>query len=379
MSLGLAILLFFGVTLGLVVIPFMPGILEWWRRTDAKPLRVVLESEVEVRHFAQGFRAYIESHLKSAIDTCRKTGTSTEGMLDDKTRYIVVPSNKTLALSDLEKKLHSVERMILSCGDLNLPAETMYPLEIYAGESLQGGERNIYRAVLAEDRIRLGNESISLRWLHAGGVVHARPGCVLYGRISADGAILMADDCRFERLNAPLIEFGRAPEAGKANNSRKNKTQLTVLEPKELPHVVEVAAGRWLIDKKLEIPEGRSVETDLVVTGWAKVGGGTRIIGSMKSQKDLYLENGVEVTGSVVSGENLFIGEDCRIRGPVLAEGNIYIEQGTVIGTSDIPTTISAKDIMVASGSVAYGTIWAHKDGRICPSSEVAKCKKPPR
>ena len=372
MSHNLAVLLFFAITLGLAVAPFIPCLIEWRRRTDSEPLRVVRSSEVDIRHFERGFRSYLEANLKDAIESCRSTGRAVEGVLDDNTGYLVVPDENWPINTSNKNKARSAERMILSCGNLQLPQETTNPVEIYSGESFQGGDKNIYRAILAEKRIRLGGESISLRWLHAGEVVHARPGCILYGRVSADSAILLAEECRFERLHAPLLEFGKTPETA-SGQTGSDLDGLPVLNARDIPHLVEDAAGRWLINNKLEIAGGKAVETNLVVTGWAKFGERSQVAGSVKTRKDLYLGKGVEVKGAVVSEKNIYIGAGCRIKGPVLAEGNVYIERGTVIGSMDLPTTISAENIYIASGATSYGTVWAHETGWICSADEMSK------
>jgi hypothetical protein len=373
MSIMMAALLFFGITVGLILMPFMPCLIEWRRRTDSKPLRVVKESEVDIRHFARGFRNYMKTRLKNALDACVETGSPVEGVLDDNTPYLVVQNDEVPILSKVEKMTHLAEKMVLSCENLNLPAEILFPVEIYARKSVQGGKKNIYRAILVEDSIRLGRESICLRWLHADGVVNVSQGSILYGRVSADKSIQLLEDCWFERLNAPIIEFGHA---AKKDETGQKVNHRTILDPKALPNVVEVAAGRWLIDKKLEVPGQHVVDSNLVVAGWGRIREGTRVAGSIKTHKDLYLDKSVEVEGSVISGKDLYIGEGCRIAGPVLSEGNIYIESGTVIGSSEIPTTVGAKDIIVATGTVAYGTFWAHRDGWVCSMNEITRYKK---
>jgi cytoskeletal protein CcmA (bactofilin family) len=374
MSVTLMAIIFFGITLGLVAIPFVPCLREWRKRTDSEPLHVIRGAEVDIRHFEKGFRAYLEANLTDKIKSCRSTAQPIEGVLDDETGYLVVPDKNWPINTDNKNKARSADRMIISCGDLDLPPETTYPVEIYSGGSFKGGDKNIYRAILAEDRIRLGNDSISLRWLHAGEVVKASPGSVLYGRVSAGSAILLTDGCHFERLHAPLLEFGKAPEW--PDQLEPKPVDRQVMKARDIPHLVENEAKRWLIDKKLEIPEERMVETNLVVTGWAKLGDRSRLVGSIKTRHDLHLGKGVEVEGSVVSEKNIYIGEGCRIKGPVLAEGNVYIERRTVIGSTETPTTISAENIYITSGATSYGTVWAHGSGRVYKWDEMSKLLK---
>ena len=126
---------------------------------------------------------------------------------------------------------------------------------------------------------------------------------------------------------------------------------------------VEVAAGRWLIRRPVQVPAGRLIEADVVVRGEARLGRGTRIRGSVKSDKDLHLADGVIVEGSVVSARNVYIGAGCRISGPVLAEGDVRVEPGCHIGRPGHLTTLSARKMWLAPGNVVHGTIWAHEGG----------------
>jgi hypothetical protein len=364
MSVSFAIIIFFGLLLALAVLPFVPAIVEWRRKTDAEPLKVVYASSVNVRHFAIGFREYVQKHLANAIQVCNDTGVTERGSLENGMPYVVVGDESADVLTAEEAKDRAAHRLVVSGGNLNLPEETMYLPEIYAAGSLHGGDHNIYRAVLAEEDIQLGRESTSLRWLHATRAILARSGSVLFGRASADKFIRLERGCRFERLHAPRIEFCFEAEAGEFSGGMTYR-ESAVLKPKDLPNPVEVKAGRWLIDGNVEIPRGKIVKTDLVITGEVRIQEGTHIVGGVKSHKNMRLEKGVEIDGSVVSGCDIRIGKECRIYGPILADRLISISEGTVLGTAARPTTVSADKIHVEPGAVAHGTVWAHVDGRI--------------
>lgn len=364
MSLAMAIVVFFVLTMVLVVLPFVPAIVEWRKKKDAAPLTVVYASEVNVRHLAQGFRQFFESRLRGVIDRCRDTKTNERGTLADGTPYVVVADDRSPVLTAEETAGRAAHNVILSCGDLRLPEETMFLPEVYADGTVRGGERNIYRAVLAEEDIQLDNESTSLRWLHAMRSVRVRGDSVLFGRASADQLIVLERGCRFERLHAPRIEFCFGAEADEFAGGMTQR-ESALLRTKDLPNPVEVSVGRWLIDGNVEIPPGKIVRADLVVTGKLWIRPGVHVIGSVKSRKDMRLEKGVEIDGSVVGGENMHIGNGCRLYGPVMAERTINVGAGTIFGTAARPTTVSAENINVEPGAVAHGTVWAHGTGSV--------------
>jgi hypothetical protein len=368
MNFSLAPLAFFSLIVLLIAVPFLPGFFEWMRKKDAGPLRVVRKSEVDIRHFAMGFRSLLETKLAGEVLACRETGESREGVLENGTPYLIVKDEHAPILSASEENAHSAQRMILSCGDLDLPAETMFLPELYAAGSVRGGEKNIYRAILAEKAIYLKKDSMSLRWLHACSLVQVESGAVLYGRVSADKAIMLDGDCRFERLHAPLIEFGPNHENWKAVFTETENSEKAEFKAEDIPNLVENAGNRLLIEGKLEIPSRRVVEENLVVTGQLKIGSSTSIHGNLKCRKDIRLEGGVEVKGSLVSGHDIHIGQGCSVQGPVLAEGDIFLEGGTIIGMEEHATTVSAGSIYIAPGTIVYGTVWAHQQAQLRPA-----------
>jgi predicted acyltransferase (DUF342 family) len=364
MSLAMAIIFFFVMALVLTVLPFVPAIVEWRKKRDAAPLAVVYASEVDVRHFARGFREFVESHLRGVLDACRGSNTSQRGTLADGTPYLVVGGARADVLTDEETADRAAHSVVLSCNDVFLPQETMFLPEVYADGTIRGGERNIYRAVLAEEDIRMDSESTSLRWLHAARSIQVGSDSVLFGRASADTLIRLERGCRFERLHAPRIEFCFEAEADEFAGGMTYR-ESALLRPRDLPNPVEVRVGRWLIDGNVEIPPGKIVKADLVVTGTLWVRPGVHIVGSVKSRKDMHLAKGVEIDGAVVSAQNIHIGNGCRLYGPVIAERSINVGAGAVIGTANQPTTVSAENIDVEPGAVAHGSVWAHGVGRV--------------
>jgi hypothetical protein len=340
-------------------LPFLPSFREYLQRKDVDPVRVEQESEVDIRFFARGFRDFMAQYLSDPISRCRADGGVVQGELEDGTGYLVLDGKERQEPPPMEEPGKPSEAVIVSCGGLRLPAGNEYLLELYASESVEGGEENIYRAVLADDAINLGPRSSVLRWLHAERAVNIGEGCKLWGRVSAGERVTLGRESLFERLNAPHIAFGDPVQL------EIDAPDGELLEADEIPRVIDDEAGRWLVKGDLEIPENRGVETNLVATGEGRIGERAHIAGSIKSHKDLHLGRGVVVEGSVVSGRNIHLGEGCRIKGPVLAEGSVFIERGAALGAPDSPTTVSARRAEVAPGTVAHGTFWAHERGRL--------------
>lgn len=366
MAVGFVLLLFLACSAVWLLLPLWPAWREFRAKTDAQPVRVPHNGEIDVRHSARGFRDYIRANLAHAMARCGEVREITAGSLDDGTAYLIVPGeNGSEGVTD--QLVQPEPRVILSCGDLRLAEKARYPLEMYATETVRGEGGNVCRAILARRDIELGPASTLLRWMHAGRSVRVATGGLLYGRVSADRMITLDMGCQFERMHAPRIVFGQP------GRPAARRVQTGTLGPRDVPGRVEVAAGRWYIQRSLKLPKEKQIEADLVVTGELRIGEGSRIVGNIKSRKDLYLEPGVEVFGSVVSERDLHLGEGCRIHGPLLAERAVTIARDCAIGSPQDPTTVSARKIEVAPGVVAHGTVWAREEGVLLALGQPAR------
>jgi hypothetical protein len=357
MGLTFAVLVFFGLLLVWVVLPFVPGLIEIRRKTDAKPLPIVHDSDVDIRYPARRFRSFVKVPLSPILERCRREGRNDTGALEDGTGYLVLGKAGALDANLGAQSREGCRQALFSTRLLNLPAKSRFPHELYSEDTVEAGSDVVCRAILAEESIRLGERCTTLRWIHAGGSIRTAPGCRLLGRASADGAMRLASGCRFERLHAPRIEFGSPLPPGPPF------AEGSSLQPSQVQNVVEVKAGRWLVKGALWLGARKIVSADLVATGRVEIGEGTRINGSIKSHKDMVLARGVVVTGSVVSGRSITIGEGCRIHGPIIAEETITIGASCLLGSPDSQTTVSAKKIIVSPGVVCHGTVWAHEEG----------------
>lgn len=331
-----------------VYLPIAPAVRELYDRTDVAPVRVVQESAVDVRYFARNFRRFVDEHMGVALARCREDGATQHGQLPEGIPFVVV---------DHWDPKEPPAGVIACGGTLRLPARGVFRFEIYAAESVVGGEMGVYKALLAEDSIILAPQSLSLRWLHAESTIRVGRNSRLHGRVSAGRAIEIGEGCAFERLNAPRIAFGRDIRVDLP------AVQEVPITADDVSGVVDTAAGRWLVLGALRLPVAARVDSDIVATGEVRVSRGARLSGSVKSHRDVYLGRGVRVDGSVVAGRNLHLGEGCRIHGPVLAEGAVFAGAGCHFGSPEAPTTVSARRVHLAEGAVAHGTVWAHDEG----------------
>jgi cytoskeletal protein CcmA (bactofilin family) len=344
--LGVAILCLVGGAL--FILPLIPALRELRYKSDAVPLTVVQQHAGEIRFFADGFRAYIKA-LEPVLQKCAGTGETIRGIMPDGTEYVLFGPGQQAGLPPLNADKDGCHSMIVAGTDLILPSATTFSKDIYSAGTMTGGTENRYRAILAEKNVHLGSGSTVMRWVHAMGNFSADPDCKLYGRISSDKAIHLSPGCSFLRLNAPQIVSEPAEEIDATPSGAVRGS----------------VSKRTLLDGDCEIAAGEVFDGSLVVRGTLRIGAGARICGSVKSEENLILEAGVCVEGSLISAKKMRIGKNCRIHGPVIAERDMHIERGSLCGTLESATTVSAPRIEVEPGVAVLGTLWAREQGRV--------------
>ena len=352
------VLSFFLLLLALLLLPFVPGMLEVRRKLDAQPLRVVRGYDVNIHHFANRFRQYIQTHFAEELADMH-TPEQKEGGLEDGSRYCLLGTQAVVSFEEAERNTQVTNRLFIAAQDLNLPGAMTYLNELYASGGIVGADEDIYRALLAGADIELGQNSMVLRWMHAAGEIRAAAGCILYGRVSADERIVIAAGSRFRRLNARAILFGTQAPVSPAAPARHE------IKPEELGVKVEVAAGRWLIEDDLTLPDHSRVHADLVVVGALTLGKHCEIHGSIKSHQTLHIQAGCAIHGSVVCMQDIRIDAETRLKGPLVSEARINLAANCEIGSTTKPTTISADEIYIQVDCLAHGTVWARSVGQV--------------
>ena len=89
---------FFIFLLVWLCLPFVPGIIEIIKKTDAAPLKVVREYDVDVHYFSNVFRDYVKHHFTDLLSDTHAEK-AVQGTLEDDTLYYIVNHNHTVPLS----------------------------------------------------------------------------------------------------------------------------------------------------------------------------------------------------------------------------------------------------------------------------------------
>jgi predicted acyltransferase (DUF342 family) len=331
----------------MLALPLTPALLELRNRRDAAPLTTRLD-DGNIRAFAESFRNYI-SPLQPMLTEVAKSRSVKE----------TAPAASTAILIGrpgyYDFGTPTVGSLVLCAGDVAFPSSVSFLGDMYVGGALSGGNADVFRAVLCDGDVILGDRSIVLRWMHAKGVISTGTYSELYGRLSSEERVTLGHGARFERVSAPriLAAIEEAPTHLRRSSMFGRRS------------IMDLLFGRLCANGDFHLAAGDMLQGHVIAAGAVRIDEGTRIIGSIKSHKSALVGARAEIHGTVASASELNIGASCYVRGPVLAEGELIIGPDTQIGSTDSPTTVSAPSVTIAPGAVIYGSIWARTQGRV--------------
>lgn len=322
--------------LGMLALPFVPLWREWVRPTDNAALAVAPEGTSETDFFARELRRQVASAPKPAA-----------------------------APPQTRAEWAAAKATVIAPDKLRLEAGTRCAVPIYVEGDFEAAADCALAAVLATRDIRLGPGSEVAQWIHADGRLRVAAASVLLRRATADRAIYLEPGCSFERLRAPRIAFGRG--AGKPRVPQAPASAARDFGA--MPRAVRRTGSLFRVKGTCVLPAGAHFRGSLVVTGALLVGDATTIHGDIKARGGIALGAGCAVHGAASSETSIEIGHGAFVRGPVIAETDVLMGSGAIIGTPEVATTVSAENIVVESGSLAHGLVWAREAGLVWSGS----------
>ncbi|MES2361907.1 MAG: polymer-forming cytoskeletal protein [Pseudomonadota bacterium] len=330
------------VCLALLTLPFVPAVREWLYPTDSVALPVSANYTSDIDHFARRLRADVAAKLGQG----EPTGYEDFDFVDS-----------PVGAMDWGQ----AGKRLISRGSIDVVAPIRSTRPLYVEGDIHAGVDSAFAALYASGDIHLDAESTIHDWAHADGVLRLEHKSVALRRISAGKAIELGNEVWFERLHAPRVHFG----VGNSWKSPPDEASQTQARYADLSDAVQQTPALFVIRGDCALPPGRIYRGSLVVAGFLTIGAGTTVIGDIKARHGVSIGPRAWVQGAVTCEKRVYVFKDARVFGPVISESDILIGSDAVIGLPDAPTTVSAANIIVESGVVVHGTVWAHEIGMV--------------
>jgi cytoskeletal protein CcmA (bactofilin family) len=357
-----------GATTALLSAPVAPALFELYKRRDATPLPTS-RHDGKIANFAEGFSSRLEV-LRPQLEACSLRGEIAPAHPDD-TDVLLVGRNHFEIAPESTRELKAV----MCSGSANIPAGQVVDADVHADSILCLQPNAVLRAGMSGEDVLLDPGSTVLRWLHARGSVHLRHGSTAYGRLSAEQFIHIEPGCVFQRMRAPHIHTVESDGLCLASGAhcecifQHSKCHICEIEVHHEPEpgsshdVFAIHRRRIRQEGDFLLPAHQTLNGNVVATGIVRFGPHSRFMGSTKSYKDTFVEEGACIHGSFACGGTLYLGEHSSVTGPVMAEQDVVIASGARVGRPDALTTIAARNIKIATGCELHGTIWARVRG----------------
>ena len=337
-----------------IVLPLVPALRELLHPTDVEPLTMVGRDNADIARFARNFREYLLGQLSVLEGEPDARGEHT-GKLPDNTPFMRL-ARLPNEISRTSMPPGANGRLLILDQSTVLDGGEQFRLEVWSREDFIGGPSATYRAVLGEQNVELADGSVILRWVHSVGPLVVGPRSSLYGRTSSEKEVHLGPGVSFERIGAPLIAVGTASPRPMPEASSGKKFQT--------PERSRRLGDHLRVEQDLVVPADTVIEGNLVVAGRCWLGRGSRVNGSLKVHRELTIEEGVVITGAVVSRNRIQVGRDSWIRGPIISEEQLDLGTGTAVGSTEHPTTVSARSLTMAQGVTICGQVMGQDGGK---------------
>jgi predicted acyltransferase (DUF342 family) len=332
------------VCLGLILLPFLPGLREIRKPKDDEPLRIDMNRTKDPRYFGRSFRALLKE-AREGREREYGIGPLTLSRLEEAE---TAPSLSVAAGA-------KVARLLIIDGNFTAGAGSSFEKEIYAGGKSVVGEKAAFRALAGDGEVTLGREVKVLRWVDALGDLDAGSGCDLGLSATGERGLTLGPGCRFRRLYGHPVRTA-TPDA----------SQKSTLAAKGSPGP-ELGDTAWIVDPtRMIIPRAADVSETLIVKTRLVVNARAVLRGDVKGYRDIALGEEVTVLGNIFAEGDIEVGPLARVVGNVFSQSRVRLGEGARIGGPGAEkSVVGKKGIALGRGVEVYGSLSTEGDGTV--------------
>ncbi len=372
----------------LLLMPFLPGIMEFRRPKDAEPLFIDMVRFKDPLYFGHSFRAMVRSKVET-------------GPLQPGARDVDLSKHERVVVSEeqLIPEGRRFESVIYFNQGLETSRRVEFEKEVYVKESASLGEDNNLRALYCEGDVVLGRGSRVTRWVEADGEITILPDCQLGKSVATEAPLRVGVGCEFLTLyGLPLVTFETVPREFRGDPADYPRRELVdnrlawklvdrhlsinIDPPKSedeedgtlpsRPHPVDTQAednpekpfrvGR----NDIVIEAGSRVHRHFVARLDLEVKPDAVILGSVKAYGEVNIGDRCVVHGNIFAEGDIRIGRDVTILGNVFSQRGVDVAAGARIGVPDeIRSLIGKRRVRLAAGVTLFGYVLTEGGGVI--------------
>ncbi len=335
----------------LILIPFLPGLIEIRVPKDRYPLPVKnTKYAKDPRYLGKSARRILTQALEgNTLEEGRYTMLMSKEETVDVTKDKVVPGNER------------VQNVQYIRGDLRADAGVRFSKEVFVCGEARIGPRSWLRSMACDGPLTLGEETRVARWLDAEGEITVGTGCDLGVSVASARGISLGDRVRFKRL------FG-SPVTTPDYINRKN-TQPSDDQPQKVNIPTKIRSIQDTLDlhrKDLVLAEGQELIGNVVVKSDLTCKKGSRLKGSAKVYGTVVLEKDVRISGDIFCEGPVTVGEGAVVLGNIFSQDAVTVLPGARLGREGaLKSVIGKKEVRIAQDVCIHGYVLTEGQGRV--------------
>ncbi len=330
------IILAFAVLVLMFVCPFLPGIIEYYQKTDADPLFVPIDFSRTPRYFGASFRHILSASL-SHLDV--EKDQITDIMLSKKEK-VEITADKIIPAGE------RVDHILNVRGNLKSGNNVKFNTNIFATGNVFLGEANDVHVLAADGNVSIAQGTKIDRWVDAEDVLDVAANCDLGISATSGGVLRIAENNRFRRLYGMPIVAGI-----------NGQPQPVAFENKLFTEVI-LPDNSFIRRRKKRVNDDTEVAQNIVFEKSVKIGSGCIFRGAVKSYGNIDIKDNVAVYGNVFADGDVRVGRGSVVLGNLFSQGSIYLASGVKVSRPGVfKSVIGKKAVYIEKGVTIYGYV----------------------
>ncbi|MBU1072135.1 polymer-forming cytoskeletal protein [bacterium] len=339
----------------LILLPFVPGLIEVYWPRDRYPLSVNTGYTKDPRFFGRSARGL----LAGALDV--------DGVAPGSHEVVLSKAETVEVRDDFEIPAGAGQAAVLVArGELAVGAGAACERELFSRGGARVGAGATLRTLACDADVELAEGVVVRRWLDADGDVTVGPGCILGVSAAAGGSLTLADGVVFSRLYGSPVATTGAPGLGDGGEPGAR------VVPDRSPPYLDVDEIRTIEDlahvhrNDLTVSPGDEFQRPLVVKGDLTIAAGAVLAYTARVYGTLRLERGAAIWGDVFAEGDVILAEGAAVHGNVFSQAAVSLASGAHVGVPGArKTLIGKKDIRLGAGVAVHGYILTDGRGRV--------------
>ena len=339
----------------LILLPFVPGLVEVYWSRDVYPLPVDTGYVRDPRYLGRSLRRIMRRALdgRETVDGEHRVRMSREETVTVFQRCELADGADT-------------DLVFYVRGDLRAGRRVTCRRDGWVRGDASIGAGSRLRALACDGNVELGEGTVVTRWVDAEGDLRAGRDCSLGVLAAAGGALRLDDGCRFRRLAGYPVVTGNGEPA--AAPPPPPPLERPVIEAEEIVTVEDMT--HWTRGDRT-VAAGETLRRPLVVKGELTCAPGAVLPFAAAADGRLVLGAGAVAHGDLFCEGPVEVGEGAVVLGNVFSQDTVRLAAGARVGTAGAPkSVIGKKGVLLGDGVTVHGYVQTDGAGEVrCDAS----------